>query len=89
MIRQCGGGRNVGEPACRLIYRVHDEPAVEKLTPAGVLATRYFVAEKRRHAANDQRILSRVKGRDTENLSTKWWRSQAQPYAAEITAISA
>ncbi len=75
----------VGVP---LIYRVHDEPAVEKLHALReFLATLDISLPKSGALRPDgfNRILGRVKGRDTENLVNEVvLRSQAQAeYAAE------
>jgi ribonuclease R len=75
----------VGAP---LIYRVHDEPAVEKLHALReFLATLDISLPKSGALRPDgfNRILGRVKGRDTENLVNEVvLRSQAQAeYAAE------
>jgi ribonuclease R len=75
----------VGVP---LIYRVHDEPALEKLHALReFLATLDILLPKSGALRPDgfNRVLERVKGRDTENLVNEVvLRSQAQAeYAAE------
>jgi ribonuclease R len=71
-----------------LIYRVHDEPAVEKLHALREFLATLDISLPKSGAMRPERfnaILSRVKGRDTENLVNEVvLRSQAQAeYAAE------
>ncbi len=71
-----------------LIYRVHDEPSMEKLARAARIPrhARHALRQGRRGARVElQRILDRVKGRDTEQLVNEVvLRTQAQAeYAAE------
>ncbi len=86
--RQCRGCRNARTARVPLIYRVHDEPAMEK-----VQALREFLATLDIPLAKGgvlkpeafNRILARVKGRDAEQLVNEVvLRTQAQAeYAAE------
>ena len=71
-----------------LIYRVHDEPAVEKLHALREFLATLDISLPKSGAMRPERfnaILSRVKGRDTENLvNDVVLRSQTQAeYAAE------